>query len=81
VIDVVRLLVYMMSNALHICHSVVDIPVNISHRAATFICRFWKPPRAGEVLPIFLSIYVRGWRTVSGCTQATLVTELTDSSR
>jgi hypothetical protein len=25
---------------------------------------------AGEVLPIFLSIYVRGWRTVSGCTQA-----------
>jgi hypothetical protein len=51
-------------------HSVVDIPVNISHRAATFICRFWKPPRAGEVLPIFLSIYVRGWRTVSGCTQA-----------
>ena len=52
-IDVVGLLVYMMSNALHICHSVVDIPVNISHRAATFICRFWKPPRAGEVLPKF----------------------------
>jgi hypothetical protein len=39
----ILLLVYMMSNALHICHSVVDIHVDVSHRAATFICRFWKP--------------------------------------
>jgi hypothetical protein len=29
------------------------IRVNVSHRAVTFICRFWKPPRAGEVLPNF----------------------------
>jgi hypothetical protein len=36
----IRLIVYMMSNALHICHSVVDIPVDVCHRAATFICRF-----------------------------------------
>jgi hypothetical protein len=65
----IRLLVYMMSNTLHICHSAVDIPMNVNHRAATFICRFWKPPHVGEMLPIFLSIYVRGWMTVSGCTR------------
>jgi hypothetical protein len=29
------------------------IRVNVSHRVVTFICRFWKPPRAGEVLPNF----------------------------
>jgi hypothetical protein len=30
---------------------VVKICVNVSHRAASFICRFWKPPCVGEVLP------------------------------
>ena len=34
-------------------HRAVDICVNVSHRAVNFICRFWKPPRAGEVLPNF----------------------------
>jgi hypothetical protein len=34
-------------------HRAVDICVNVSHRAVTFICRFWKPPRAGEVLSNF----------------------------
>jgi hypothetical protein len=34
-------------------HRVVEICVDVSHRAATFICRFWKPPLAGEVLPKF----------------------------
>jgi hypothetical protein len=34
-------------------HRVVDICVYVSHRVVPFICRFWKPPRAGEVLPIF----------------------------
>jgi uncharacterized membrane protein len=66
----ILLLVYMMPNALHICHSVVDIPVDVSHHAATFICMFWKPPHTGEVLSTFLSIYVRGWRIVSGCIRA-----------
>jgi hypothetical protein len=50
---IIRLLVYMMSNALHICHSAVDIPMNVSHRADTFIYWFWKPPHAWEVLLIF----------------------------
>ena len=27
--------------------------VHISHRVVTFNYRFWKPPRAGEVLPNF----------------------------
>jgi hypothetical protein len=34
-------------------HRVVEICVVVSHRADTFICRFWTPPRAGEVLPKF----------------------------
>jgi hypothetical protein len=34
-------------------HRVVEICVVVSHRADTFICRFYKPPRAGEVLPEF----------------------------
>jgi hypothetical protein len=34
-------------------HCPVDIFVDVSHHAANFICRFWKPPRAGEVLPNF----------------------------
>jgi hypothetical protein len=33
-------------------HCVVDICVDVSYRVVSFICRFWKPPRAGEVLPI-----------------------------
>jgi hypothetical protein len=37
-------------------HRPVDIFVDDSHRAASFICRFWKPPRAREVLPNFLLI-------------------------
>jgi hypothetical protein len=32
---------------------VVEICVNVSHRAASFICRFWKPPFVGEMLPNF----------------------------
>jgi hypothetical protein len=35
-------------------HRVVELCVDVSHRAVTYICRLWKPPRAGEVLPIFL---------------------------
>jgi hypothetical protein len=34
-------------------HRAVDICVDVSHHAVTFICRFWKPPGAGEVLPNF----------------------------
>jgi hypothetical protein len=34
-------------------HRPVDIFVDVSHRAASFICRFWKHPRTGEVLPNF----------------------------
>jgi hypothetical protein len=80
-------------------HHAVDMCVNVSHHDVSFICRFWKPPGAGEVLPkffvdkfvfffaekvvVFLAvaekvlvfyiklysvIYVRGWRTMSGCT-------------
>jgi hypothetical protein len=45
----------------------------VGHNADTFICRFWKPPRAGEVLPKFsfdrLWLYML-WRTMSGCTWA-----------
>jgi hypothetical protein len=48
-------------------HRAVDLCVDVSHRADSFICRISKPPRAGEVLPKFS---VRGWRTVSGCTRA-----------
>jgi hypothetical protein len=36
-----------------ICHRAIDICVDVSHCADTFICRFWKPLRAGEVLPKF----------------------------
>jgi hypothetical protein len=32
-------------------HRAVEICVDVSHRADTFICRFLKPPRAGKVLP------------------------------
>jgi hypothetical protein len=32
------------------------ICADVSHHAVTFICKFWKPPRAREVLPIFLLI-------------------------
>jgi hypothetical protein len=48
-----RLLVYMMPNALHMPLFNLHIYVDVSYRAATFICRFWTPPRAGEVLPKF----------------------------
>jgi hypothetical protein len=55
-------------------HRVVEICVDVSHRAATFICRFWTPPRAAEVLPKFfvarLLLILRGCRTVSGCIRA-----------
>jgi hypothetical protein len=34
-------------------HRVVDISVGVSHRVVSFICRVWKPPRAGEMLPKF----------------------------
>jgi hypothetical protein len=34
-------------------HRAVDICVDVSHCVVIFICRFWKPPRAGEVLPNF----------------------------
>jgi hypothetical protein len=34
-------------------HRVVELLVEDSHRADTFICRISKPPRAGEVLPKF----------------------------
>jgi hypothetical protein len=27
--------------------------VDVIHCADTFICKFWKPPHAGEVLPKF----------------------------
>jgi hypothetical protein len=39
-------------------HHTVDMSVNISHRAVSFICRFWKPPSAGEVLPNFSWLYM-----------------------
>jgi hypothetical protein len=48
-------------------HRAVELCVDVSHRADSFICWISKPPRAGEVLPKFS---VRGWRTVSGCTWA-----------
>jgi hypothetical protein len=38
-------------------HHTVDMCVNISHRAVSFICRFWKPPCAGEVLSNFSRLY------------------------
>jgi hypothetical protein len=31
----------------------VVLYVRASDRVVTSICKFWKPPRAGEVLPIF----------------------------
>jgi hypothetical protein len=34
-------------------HRAVEICVVVSHRADTFICRFYKPPLVGEVLPKF----------------------------
>ena len=34
-------------------HRAVELLVEDSHRADTFICRISKPPRAGEVLPKF----------------------------
>jgi hypothetical protein len=34
----------------------LDIFVDVSHRAASFIYRFCKHPRRGEVLPNFLLI-------------------------
>jgi hypothetical protein len=34
-------------------HRAVEICVDVSHHAATFICRFWTPPHAAEVLPKF----------------------------
>jgi hypothetical protein len=34
-------------------HCVVDVYRRVSHRVVTFICRLWKPPCAGEVLPKF----------------------------
>jgi hypothetical protein len=34
-------------------HHAVEICVVVSHRAASFICRLWTPPHAGEVLPNF----------------------------
>jgi hypothetical protein len=34
-------------------HRVVELCMEVSHRADTFICRILKPPRAGEVLPKF----------------------------
>jgi hypothetical protein len=34
-------------------HLVVELSVDVSHRADSFICRISKPPRAGEVLPKF----------------------------
>jgi hypothetical protein len=34
-------------------HRVVELCVDVSHRADPFICRISKPPRAGEVLPKF----------------------------
>jgi hypothetical protein len=37
-------------------HRAVEICVDVSHRAATFICRFWTPPHAGEVLQKILLI-------------------------
>jgi hypothetical protein len=34
-------------------HRAVEICVDVSHRADTFICRFWKPSCAREMLPKF----------------------------
>jgi hypothetical protein len=34
-------------------HRAIDICVDVSHHADTFICRISKLPRAGEVLPKF----------------------------
>jgi hypothetical protein len=38
-------------------HHAVGMCVNVSHRAVSFICRFWKPRGVGEVLSIFLLTY------------------------
>jgi hypothetical protein len=34
-------------------HRDVELCVDVSHRVDTFIYRFYKPPRVGEVLPKF----------------------------
>ena len=34
-------------------HRAVELCVDVSHHADSFICRILKPPRAGEVLPKF----------------------------
>jgi hypothetical protein len=34
-------------------HRAVELYVDVSHRADSFICMFYKPPRAGKVLPKF----------------------------
>jgi hypothetical protein len=34
-------------------HRAVELCVDVSHRADSFICRISKPPRAGEALPKF----------------------------
>jgi hypothetical protein len=34
-------------------HRAVELCVDASHRADSFICMILKPPRAGEVLPKF----------------------------
>jgi hypothetical protein len=34
-------------------HRAVELCVDVRHHADSFICRFYKPPRAGEVLPKF----------------------------
>src|SRR5687768_16662061 len=39
-----------------ICHRAIDICVDVSHRADTFIYRFWKPPYAGRCCRNFLLI-------------------------
>jgi hypothetical protein len=31
-------------------HRAVELCVDVSHRADSFICRFYKPPHVGEVL-------------------------------
>jgi hypothetical protein len=34
-------------------HRVIDVYLRVSHHVVTFVCRLWKPLRAGEVLPNF----------------------------
>jgi hypothetical protein len=34
-------------------HRAVELCVDVSYRADSFICKISKPPRAGEVLPKF----------------------------